>query len=108
MQQQNGTRRRLTPDERTEEILAVALGLAKLHGYKNISRALVAKAANCSESLISERFGDMPRFQNSILRAAVHREVAEIVLQGLIIKDPIAVAAPHDLKERAKALLSVK
>jgi AcrR family transcriptional regulator len=99
------TRRRLSPDDRIEQLLDVALDLAKREGYKKLTRAMVAEAAQCSESLISAHFGDMPRFHDSLLRAAVYREVPEIVLQGLVINDPIAVAAPHDLKERAKAIL---
>ncbi len=101
-------RLRLAPAERIEAILVVALDLAKKEGYRKVTRAMVAEAAECSTGLISTYFGDAQRFHDSLLRAAVHREVIEVVLQGLAVNDPIAVAAPHALKERAKAILSVK
>lgn len=102
------TRRRLEPNERIGEIIDISLDLAKKEGYRKLTRAMVAEAAKCSESLISAHFGDMPHFHNAVMQAAVYEEIPEIILQGLVVNDPIAVAAPHDLKERAKAILQAE
>lgn len=105
---QNTERQRLEPVDRIEQILDYAITIAKEVGYKNVTRVMVAERVRCSESLISAHFDNMHNFRAEILRTAIRREVPEIVLQGIVIGDPVALAAPDDLKERAKAILSAE
>jgi len=91
--------------DRREKILNVALEIAARVGYSNVERQEVAIGAECSAALISYHFSTMTQFKRAIMRAAVHKEDAKVVAQGLAANDPIAVKAPALLKAQAATLL---
>jgi len=95
-------RRRIDPDEREQEIMQAALVLAELNGYRVITREQIAEYAKCSPSLVGKYFGDMQELRRCIMRAAVKQERAEVVLQGLVTRDPIALSAPEHVRTAAK------
>lgn len=99
------SKKRLPPKERSKLILDAALDLAKRDGFDNITRESVAKAAGISPGLVSNYFNTMNQLQRAVMRAAVAREVLEVVGQGLAARNEHALKAPHELKQRAIALM---
>lgn len=99
-------RKRVIPELRRKHILDAAIELAKTKGYKSISRDDVANSANIVPGLVSYYFQSIDLLRILVLKTAVKREVLEIVAQGLVQKDPIAIQAPSELKHRAIAYLA--
>ena len=94
------------PIMRRNQILNVAIELAKKSGYSSISRNDVADNAGVSMSLINRYFKTMPQLRRAVMRAAVVNEVLEIIAQGLVNKDAHALKASDELKSRALQLYS--
>ena len=94
------------PVMRRDQILNVAIELAKKSGYNNITRNDVADNAGVSMSLINRYFKTMPQLRRAVIRAAVANEVLEIIAQGLVNKDARARKASDELKSRALKLYS--
>ena len=92
-------------DNREEEILKVALGLAKKHGYTKITRGDIALSAKVSPGLVSKYLGTMTALRRTIMRQAVARRIPEIVAQGLADKNRYAIKAPDELKNLALSVL---
>lgn len=92
--------------ERTKQILDVALELAEEHGYTHISREQIAKNAGVSATLVSAYFGTMPRLRSAVMQAAVRRENAILIAQGLVQRDDIARKAPIELKAAAANIIA--
>lgn len=90
--------RREDPQVRAAEIMAAAIKLAEVQSYKTVSRGQVAEAAGCAASLVSYYFGAVPAMRQAIMRAAIEAENAEIVMQGLAVKDGLALGAPKSLR----------
>ncbi len=98
-------RQRLAPKVRTEQLLDIAIDQARKLGYKNVTALTVAQAAGVSASLCTYYFSTMSQLRRSIMRAAVKREVLPIIAQGIVDRNPSALAAPPELKARAIATL---
>lgn len=99
--------KRLTPLEREKQLLDVAVKLAETRGYKNITCTPVADAAGLrSHGQVTYYFGDMPRLRARVLAHAIKTENLEVLLQGIVIRDLQALAAPAELKKRAIALFN--
>lgn len=97
---------RLPPKERTELMLDVALKLAAEHGLASITRNQIAKEAGVAPSLVTWRLGTMDNMRRSVMRRAVKTENLAVILQGIMIKDPYAMKASPDLRERAIASIN--
>lgn len=98
---------RLPALEREKQLLDVAVKLAETRGYKNITCTTVADAAGLrSHGQIAYYFGDMPRLRARVLAHAIKTENLEVLLQGLVIRDLQALAAPTELKKRAITLFN--
>lgn len=91
--------------ERRDLILDAALQVAARVGYRHIKRDEIAEAAGVSAPLVSVYFKTMIEMRRQIMRAAVERECLAVIAQGLSDKNPHAVKAPLELKERALASL---
>ena len=98
-------RRRAGRAVRAEEIIKAALTLAGEHGYTVVTREQIAEAAKCSSSLVGKYFGEMGEMRSHIMRAAVDYANAEVVLQGLVTKHPLALAASEELKNACARVL---
>jgi AcrR family transcriptional regulator len=94
-------KKRTVPEVRTQELLRVAVQLARTTGYQHITREVIAQHAGVSPALISVRLGTMPAMRRSVMRAAIADGVLEVVGQGLAARDPHALKAPDELKRRA-------
>ena len=97
---------RADPTLRKDQILNVALDLAKGHGYHKITREAVAYHANVSAGLVSRYFNTMKQLRRAVMRAAIHREIPEIVAQGIANNDDHAKKAPVELKQKALELIA--
>lgn len=99
-------RKRANPELRRKHVLDVAIELAKAKGYSVLTRDDVATGANVSPALISHYFGTIEELRIIVIKLAVKREVLEIVAQGLVREDPVAIQAPKELKYKAVAHLA--
>lgn len=97
--------RRLDPKERKQQLMDVAMELAREHGYDRVKRSDVARRANVTDSTISRYFNTMSQLHRDIMRQAIKRGDTIIVGQGLARKDKRALSAPKELRERAAASL---
>lgn len=98
---------RLQPEDRRAAILSAAIQLATDGGYLTMTRDTIAEAANVSPALINRYFFTMPNLRMQIMEEAVKREIPEIIAQGLVTSNKLALAAPGPLKLKA-AMLMVK
>ena len=97
---------RTNPELRKEQILSVALNVARVIGYHKMTRPHIADEAGCSVGLVSKYFGTMVKLKRVVMRAAVNQEILEIVAEGLATNDPQAKKASQSLKEKAAALFA--
>lgn len=91
---------------RNTAILEAAIAEAKEQGYQWITREAVAKRAGVSVGSVSNAYERMVFLKRAVLRAAIDREILEIVAQGLADGSEIARGAPSDLKQRAAVHLT--
>ena len=91
--------------ERKSSILQHALVVAEKHGYHQMTREQIAKAADVSPALVSHYLGTMVAMRRAVMRAAVERRNAQVVAQGLALKDKQALKADAQLRADAGACL---
>ena len=96
---------RVNPELRKEQLLRVALNVARDKGCHKMTRDHIAEAAGVSVGLVSKYFGTMTKLKRAIMRAAVKQEVLEIVAEGLATGDPHARKASQELKNKAIATI---
>lgn len=84
-----------------DKIMRAALRLAERDGFREVSRAAVAVNARIAAGSISYHFGNMKKFQNAIVGAAVATKNLVIIGQALAVRHPIALKAPAALKAKA-------
>jgi hypothetical protein len=96
------TKARANPELRKSSILDAAVDLSRTFGYANISRQQVADRAGVSTGLVTKYFGTMKQLRRAIIRAAIAREIPEIVAQGLACSDQHVMKAPDELKAAAR------
>lgn len=92
--------------DRERQIVVEATLLAATHGYRAVTRDMVAKAVGCSTGLITHRFGTMPQLRRAVMRYAIRHAVLAVIAQGLAAGDPHARKAPDELKQKALAALA--
>jgi AcrR family transcriptional regulator len=97
--------KKLEARARAAQILAAALDVAERHGYTRLTREQVAARIGIAPSLVPHYMGTMAAFRRRIMREAVRVECLAVVAQGLAVRDPHAMAAPADLRQRAVASL---
>lgn len=94
---------RLPPKDRTKILLDVATKLAAEHGWQAVTRLQIAQAADVAPSLVSARLGTMENLRRSVMRRAIATEALPIIAEGLVARDPQALKAPRELRDRAVA-----
>ena len=92
---------RLTPKDRTNELLDTALDLAVKHGWRALTHASVAQAAGVSQGLVVARLGTKTELLRDVMRRAVNRGVVAVVAEGLAVGDRQAKRAGAALREAA-------
>jgi hypothetical protein len=99
-------RKRVNPKLRRKHVLNAALELAKTKGYNVVTRGDIATCAGVSPGLISHYFKSIEALHVVILKTAIKQDIPEIIAQGLTNRDPIAIQAPKELKNKAIAYLA--
>lgn len=94
-------RTRLSPEERKDEIVTAGVTLAELQGLNNFSSPDLARVCGCGHPLIYHHFGNMAFLRQEIMRKAIAVENLNVLAQGLVNKDPVALSAPESLKRKA-------
>lgn len=97
------TNERLDPKDRTKLLLDVALKLAAQYGWRAITRRQIADEAEVSPALVSARLGTMDAMRRSVMRRAVATQTLPVIAEGLLARDPAALKAPEELRNRAVA-----
>jgi AcrR family transcriptional regulator len=91
---------------RAAQILAAAVEAAKVHGYTRLTREQVAARIGIAPSLVPHYMGTMAQLRRRIMREAVRVECLPVIAQGLAARDPHAMAAPAELRQRAARSLA--
>ena len=97
---------RVSPALRREQILLVAIEMAREGGYGKITRDAIAEQAGVSMGLVTRYFETMPQLRRDLMRAAVRGEVLEVIAQGLTDGNPYAKKASAEVKARAATLIA--
>ena len=98
-------RRRLAPEVRKEEMVLAAMAVAREIGYHQVTRNLIADRAGTSDALVTTRLGTTLEISQLIMREAIIRRDLAILAQGLLTNDPIAIAAPEELRVESRQAL---
>jgi AcrR family transcriptional regulator len=91
---------------RAAQILAAAVEAARVHGYTRLTREQVAARIGIAPSLVPHYMGTMGALRRKIMREAVRVECLPVIAQGLAARDPHAMAAPAELRQRAARSLA--
>ena len=95
------------PNERTSQILEVAISIAKDKGIRAVTREAVSTNACVSPALVNVYFKSMRNLRQQVVREAIARRHVDVLTMALAERDPIARDAPLDLKiECANYLIS--
>lgn len=95
---------RLAKGAKTQElILATAMQLANLKGYKSVTREDIAKRLEVAEGLVSYHFKNMKKLRDAMVTRAVESENLKMLGQALADRHPVAMNASETLR-RAAAL----
>lgn len=84
-------------------MVTAALVVARKRGYNQMTRDAIAAEAGCSTGQVTTVLGTMPQLRRAIMRAAVVRKDLPVIAQGVVARDPSALAAPLELRQRALA-----
>lgn len=93
-------------EDRMLEIVQGACDLAKACGYKNVTLVKLASHLNITHGIILYHFGTISALYDEIMRHSVDNKVLEVIAQGLVDKNPIALSAPKGLKIAAVKLIN--
>ena len=74
---------------------------AKLWGYCHVTRQQIALEAGVSTGLVSHYLGDMDELKKSLIKEAIRVDDRDVLAQGLALKDPVALDAPFEQKQKA-------
>ena len=92
---------RQSPETRTNDLLETALNLAVAHGWRNLTHASIAQAAQVSNGLVVARLGTKTELLRDVMRRAVNRGVVAVVAEGLAVGDKHARRAGEALRAAA-------
>lgn len=90
---------------RRTALLAAALAEAAEHGYRNITRDAVARRAGLAAGSVNHEFETVEGLRNAVMTEAIETGALDIIRQGIANADPLAVAAPAELKTAALATI---
>jgi hypothetical protein len=91
---------------RRDHILGVAVAMASQSHYLRITRDGVAETAGVAAGSVTRYFGDMTTLRAAVLRAAVDTGAVDIVAQGILERDPVALGAPAQVLAGSRAHLA--
>lgn len=97
---------RTHPLLRKDQILNAAVDVAIKNGYNKMIREDIATKADVSMGSVTNYFGTMTKLKRAVIRAAINRNIPEIIAQGIANNDPHVKKAPDELKKKALALIA--
>lgn len=97
---------RTNPELKKDFILSHAIELASKRGCHGITKNAIANQAGVHVSLVGHYFGTVKKLKRAVMRAAIERNIPEVVALGLINGDVYAKNAPDELKEKAKIIIN--
>lgn len=99
-------RTRMTPADRKEQLLCVALRIAERVGYNKINRLMIVREMDneVSDGLVSRYFGQRHSLRQAVLQAGIQRGNVTIAAQCIAQGDPLAKQIPKALRSQALAL----
>ena len=100
-------RKRLTTEERKEQIFEAFITVAKRRHYNAVKRSDVAFEAKISEALVTRYFDDsMFNLRQECVEYCIKNEILEIVAQCLIIDDLLTITVSRELKKQGVAFIA--
>ena len=99
-------RTRKIPTERKQELLEVAIQLAKEEGYSHITRNEIARRAGVAYGLVSSYFKSIDNLKKLVIKEAIKQEIVQIVAQALAHKEPLTKKLDPSLREKVIRYLS--
>lgn len=88
-----------------EQILSVALDLARTTRYDKITRADIASRAGCATGSINYYFADMDGLRHALMLGAVQNAEWRIVAAGLMDDHPATVGLTPEKRSMALAAI---
>lgn len=98
---------RLTPEIRREQILKAGIALALDGNYNTITRAAVAKLADCAEPLVTHYYGSIDNLRHQILLFAIDNRSHTILQQAIINRDKTLETVPRELLQEAVGAIEI-
>lgn len=68
--------------------LQIAVGLAEKHGYRHITRDMIADKAGVATGTVSLHLGTMDQMRKKLVRHAVRTGNKKIISQAIVARDP--------------------
>lgn len=93
--------KRMKPADRKREILDAALSVAGELGFSKFRLVDVAERAQCSTGLVMLYWPTMTKLRRAVMRAAIKREILNVIAVGIALEDSSCRDIPADLRERA-------
>lgn len=88
-------------DAQRAKVIDHYLDLAEKQPYNRISREAIAQGLDMVPTNINHIFGTIDMLRDEMMAEAVATERLTVIAQGLALRNPIAKAAPDELKKRA-------
>lgn len=101
------TQLRLKAADRKKAIITAVIALSQEKTYSRVTRAEISKHLKISGPAVQHHFGTMEHLRVAVMRAAVKRgatgddRALKVVSQGLAHGDPVALAAPSEVRRNA-------
>jgi len=92
-------------NNKKQDILQYATLIATSHGVYNMTKQQIADLAQISPGSINYHYGTMDKLRRKVMRYAIRNEIANIVAEGILARDPIAMRAPKHLRQKAAAYI---
>lgn len=92
---------RLSSEDRKRQILQHAMRLSEKQGFTGFSAPDIAKSVGCGHPLVFHHFRSMDLLRADLMRLAIKERNLTVVGQGLVARNPIAIAAPESVKKQA-------
>lgn len=96
---------RLPGEERKLLLRKAALEVAKLIGYRAVTRHNIAAHAHVSSTLIPYHLGDHETLKRGILHDACEQGEVKLIIEGVLEKDRTAIKAAQKYREAIIKLL---
>lgn len=87
-------------------LLSAAIAEAHDVGYRNITRDGVAARAGVAAGNVNHEFGTIDKLRDEVMREAIDAGHLDIIRQGIANADPLALAAPNELRSAALAAVA--